>query len=203
MVAKSDRWAAGLTATYAAPLQASEATSGRLRVAALILLVVAGTLLVGFGIAQPLILRAFHLDRPGDLTDADVISVLVTVVALLTASVGALTFVVVTDRLQSRLDKHEAEIRKKFEFGGVTEKRNTTFGMWAYLKPLSTKAIIPGSVDEAIRDRSILIGTAMAERAYSEARAAAKAGAATPLDETATTLDLALFVACRGYFVDG
>jgi hypothetical protein len=76
----------------------------------IIALVLGVGLLIAFGIAQPLILGAAKVGKTGDLTDADVLSILVAVVALLTASAEAIIYTGIQDKLNATIRAAKLEL---------------------------------------------------------------------------------------------
>jgi hypothetical protein len=80
---------------------------------ALVILIILVVLLMVYGVVQPAVLRLDHVKGDEDLQVADVISILVTVLALLTTSVGVLIYTVVNRSMDQRLQRSVRKARRE------------------------------------------------------------------------------------------
>jgi hypothetical protein len=95
------------------------------------ILEVAGILLLAYAIAQPAILRSFHVAQGEDLKISDVISVFATVFGIIAASTGVLVYTLAKSKL-------EESNRFSVERAGVSAAYNATVLAWNQLEPLLT-----------------------------------------------------------------
>jgi hypothetical protein len=170
----------------------------RWRPAVVPILVATIFVLVAFGVAQPLLLAEIHRGQRGTLTSADVISVLVTVVALLSASAGAAVFLVVRDRLNGIADTREAGLDERIYGAKLIERRNAAFSAWLDLEPEMVSPAPRGSVDEAVRNKTIeaACSIALGRKELTDRDNESKV---TKLN---ADMDYAFFLACRALYVD-
>jgi hypothetical protein len=114
--------------------------------------VVVCLLLLAYGIMQPLLLRSMHLNNGENLKVADVISVLATVLAILAAAIGLLTYSVIETKVVQTVGDRIAASERDAK---VPLYLSIAFALWVQLEPLLLNPLSHDLEEETARVRII------------------------------------------------
>jgi len=172
---------------------------------------VVGVILAAYGIAQPLILHELGYKSVGD--DAQMISVLVTVVALLVAGLGVGIYRIADEALRNTAHKAAIEARKETEVllsnartevskSLVIARLNEAYDLWVSIEPLVVSTPPVGSWQEARRNGAIQAALTAATSAVQWTTDAAGKPMVSERQRSIAIHNLAFYEACSYRFVE-